>query len=404
MSRTALRLGLVAASCLAALAVAEVGLRIAKPEIGWRPFRDDFIGWSHKEYQNFEPDPRPPGGGGKPRILTLGDSFLAGSQLKRLDHRFPAVLQQALSDRVRCQVFATGGWGTDQQLFAFRQKGAPWQPDVVIVAFCANNDLANILSNSHGPDTLKPYFVLGDDGQLSLFDTYGTPLEADAEAGGARVGTPPQSYLLDYLRAHLLGTAGSRAADDADDDPEFAAVDPRYRLWRGRDPELPESIFELAPKLDWSPQLGVNSVTAYVHEDFPLNRYAWDLLEAILGQMRADVEAAGGELIMMLLPVTFRPQDARFIAGADFEHRFDTPDGPFTFRAAEPRDRLAAICARQGVRFFDPTVQFIPYVVENDLLLECWPDPANRHFAERAHFILGQLLAKYLRAEGLLRP
>jgi hypothetical protein len=112
--------------------------------------------------------------------------------------------------------------------------------------------------------------------------------------------------------------------------------------------------------------------------------------------MRDETDRIDARLIVMLLPVTYKPQDARFVAGGELEFRFQTPDGPFTYRAAEPRDRLERICGELGIELFDPTAEFIDIIVERDLVERAYPRPPDRHFSPVAHAILADQLHAYL--------
>lgn len=91
------------------------------------------------------------------RILFLGDSFMDSGGIA---NKFGELLNNyygAGSYVVR--TIATSGWGTDQAYIAFRNLGLPFQPEIVILAFCLWNDIANNLSCDHGDQT-KPFFVL----------------------------------------------------------------------------------------------------------------------------------------------------------------------------------------------------------------------------------------------------
>ena len=74
--------------------------------------------------------------------------------------------------------------------------------------------------------------------------------------------------------------------------PVYADVDSRYQQFM-RSPEKSAAIYALQAELDWSPQDGVNHVSAYIHEDFPLNTYQWQLFRCLLGQLNEEVAAAG---------------------------------------------------------------------------------------------------------------
>ena len=385
---------LLLGSLLSALLLAELFIRMFVPEIGWAQRKDAVIGWSSDEYRRF--DPTDDAAGGATRILFLGDSYLAGDGVSDLDNRFPVLLQAQLAGKVSTRILAAGGWGTDQQLIAFMQKGIDWKPDLVILAFCANNDTANILSHNDGPKKLKPYFVVKQDQSLELYAGDGHPLNYETmlrtdDARPVKDSQPLRSYLLDYTRAIIRSYA---APDDSDENNSAPSVDPRYKKFRYRE-EKKEEIYSKQSKLSWSPQHGVNHASAYIHEDFETNTYQWRLFAAILTRLREEVENAGGKLVVMLLPVIFNPEDPATIAGGSFARKFQTPDGYFTFRSVEPRERLQSISARAGVTFIDPTEDFIDRVVDNNLMKQVWPQN-NRHFSDLGHEILADLLTDHI--------
>jgi len=383
---------LVLGSTLVALLIAECSLRIFVPEIGWAQRKEPIIGWSSDEYQQF--DPKSSEDGIETRILFLGDSFLAGSGVSDLDKRFPILLQSQLNDKVSSRILAAGGWGTDQQLLAFMQKGELWAPDLVVLAMCPNNDISNILSHHWGPKNLKSYFVLEKSKRLKLYDGYGKPInyktifQTDDVKKGNRRQTI-RSYLVDYIRFTLNSPDFS---DLSDNNERYRFVDVRYRNFRYWE-ERWEEINKNQNKLSWSPQNSVNHVSAYIHENFEINTYQWRLFESILTKLKKEVENSGGKLVVVLMPVIFNPKDAETIAGGSFIKRFQTPDGYFTFRSIEPRERLQTISERVGVMFLDPTQDFIRLVVENNWMKEVWPDPQDRHFSDVGHEILAAVTA-----------
>jgi len=303
------------ASISAAFLIAEIFLRIFIPEIGWAQREEKIIGWSNDEYKLFEPSGRK--NETEKRILFVGDSFLAGSGVSDLDKRFPILLESMLNYKLSSRIIAAGGWGTDQQLLAFNQKGKFFKPDLVIVAFCANNDISDILSHNHGPKKLKPYFVIGKDEKMELYDGYGVPINygaifQDGDKNERQNGPLMRSYLVDYLR-HILKTRIS--SDKVNRIGNFESVDTLYRKFRFWE-ERPDELYKRQSELSWSPQNGVNHVSAYIHENFEINTYQWRLFEQILLKLKKEVEKSGGKLAVLLLPVIFNPEDLEAIVVA----------------------------------------------------------------------------------------
>ena len=383
-----IRLLLLLVSIMAVLVISEPVFRRLKPDLCWHCYAEPSLGWASGEY--LKVDPAADQIGSTRRLLFLGDSYLAGAGLAGLEERFPILVAGELPD-VQVRVMAAGGWGTDQQLLAFLQKGRSWHPDLVFLTFCANNDLSNNLSNSHGTQKMmKPYFQLGPAGSLQIHDHAGQPISL-ATLTVPSAGVPFHSFLYDFLVFRF-------SRRQSEPPPIFSEVDPRYQKFL-RQRERSSELYDLPGELAWSPQDGVNHVSAYIHESFPLNSYQWRLLRGLLQMLTTEVKAAGGQLVVMMLPVTLKPADPRFIVGGDLEHVFQTPSGPFTFRAAEPNERLAEICEELDIPYFDPSPRFTRLVREQDLLAACWPNPTDRHFSALGHRLLSELTTAYIRAE-----
>lgn len=384
---------LFAAFTAAGLLALEGATRVLAPQVGWRPFEDPELGWSTREYQRLDSD----GDGPKRRrrLLFLGDSYLAGSGVRTLGERFPALMQDALGDTARVRILASGGWGPDQQYLAFLRRGRPWAPDLVVVAFCANNDLVNVVSNRHPTAGRKPYFVPDGAGGLLFLDAEGAP--AFLPEGPLRTGVPPMSYLWDFLRFRIGGLFGRTEPEQ----PESGH--PPHGRPNGSEERLLE-VISLHSPLSWAPQEGGNHLSAYVHGDFPDTTYQWGLVEALLGELRDAVRDGGGRLAVMLLPTTLKARDLRFVVGSSFRFEFQTPRGLFTFRADEPRERLRGIAERLEVPLLDPTSAFLARVRAGDLAEEVWAAPPDRHFSRAGHEIMAELTLRELRKQGLLRP
>jgi len=390
------KLILLVGSLLMTMAFGELIIRVVYPELGRAQHYDSGLGWATVEYQKF--DASDPGEDQRARLLFLGDSFLAGSGVRSMADRFPVLLGEQHEDRLETRIFAAGGWGTDQQLLAFKEKGAAWRPDVVILAFCANNDISDILANDadYKHSKPKPYFAIEQD-VLVLFDSEGNPLDYDTYSQPHETSSWQfRSHFVDFVRHQLSGLNAAPDVSLAELEERYRRVDARYQQYgrrRFKDHDIRDEVFGSGDELTSSPQLEVTSLAAYIGEDFELNTYQWRVLEGIVGRLSEDVEAAGGRLFVMLLPVILGPREIHTITGGSFERRFETPDGPVTIRSAEPRERIVTMTQRLDIPLLDPTQDFIEFVTENDLLEETWPDETDRHFSELGHRFLADWLS-----------
>jgi len=375
-------------------AVAEYAVRVFLPQLAWRPFDDDYLGWSSLEYQNFLP---PPGGSEnragreEKMILVLGDSFLAGSGIERMNQRFSDRLGD-MPGGTRVVTFASGGWGTDQELLAFIEKGKALSPDLVMIAFCAQNDLMNIVSNSDSQGVYakyKPYFEIGAGGGLELFSSTGRPMDILRTPRVQRAAQ--RSYFLDLLRFHLDPQPNVFRANFGDADPFY--YDHHY--WEQRDPDL-----VAARTLDYFPPDGISKLSPYYTQDYETNTRQWRLMEKILGRF---VEEAGGArvmLVMLPVPFSFQADSPDYIVGSGLEITYETPGGGLKINLDEPGRRLAGICARAGITFFDPTDEFIAEVRSRGVFNEFYP---GDHFTAHAHALLAEQIHSFLvKNPGLL--
>jgi hypothetical protein len=155
------------------------------PLVGWRP-RPAVAGWYSGEVDNYisinqegyrdidHPVAKPPG---VYRILLLGDSMSEGVEVAFQDlywKRLESILPQCPAfggRRIELISFAVNGYGTAQEYLTFREHGAKYRPDLVLLAFFTGNDFTDNVK-ALGQHRDRPYFVLHD-GRLALEQTAG---------------------------------------------------------------------------------------------------------------------------------------------------------------------------------------------------------------------------------------
>jgi lysophospholipase L1-like esterase len=76
------------------------------------------------------------------RIVVLGDSIAAGLKVLENDRIFPVILERDLRARglpVEVINFGVSGYNTRQEVETFKEKGLPFEPDLVLLGYCLND-------------------------------------------------------------------------------------------------------------------------------------------------------------------------------------------------------------------------------------------------------------------------
>lgn len=234
-----LRRGLMAAALAAmslglAVGLAEVAARALFPDWAPRTGRlanfwqyDPVVGWAHRpgmsgRFESFgfatdvhinrhgfrgpEHDyaPRP----GVRRAVVLGDSFVWGFGVEERDS-FTSLLQDKLGPGAEVINLGVSGYSNDQELLVYRNEGARYQPDLVILVVAANDVANNALPTAYVVYG-KPLFVLGDDGNLTLTNQ---PVPETSWVRKALFDLASRSYLLNQLNRLRESSRVSGALD-----------------------------------------------------------------------------------------------------------------------------------------------------------------------------------------------
>ncbi len=177
------KLLLTGASTLIALAMVEAALRLA--DISYPNFyqvdpvlgitlRPDASGWNRTEGEvyvqinqagfrdDFHPIEKPPN---TVRIAVLGDSYSEAIQVE-LDKTFWSIMEKELpqcpaigGQSVEVLNFGVSGYGTAQELLLLRARVWEYEPDIVILAVTAENDISDNYRDLKLVDYV-PYFDL----------------------------------------------------------------------------------------------------------------------------------------------------------------------------------------------------------------------------------------------------
>lgn len=133
---------------------------------------------------------------GVTRILALGDSFVWGFGVAQ-DELFSEIIER---DNPRIEVINMGvsGYGTDQQFLTYTEEGYKYHPDLVVLAFYANDYTEIATSLSYGYP--KPCATI-DDGNLTFWNV---PVPRTAETERKMYGNPETMFgrVKKFLRRH----------------------------------------------------------------------------------------------------------------------------------------------------------------------------------------------------------
>jgi hypothetical protein len=320
------RLALVAMGLLLPLLVLEIGVRVVNlappatpnPTI-WEPH--PLLGWWHipnsggvfySDYNEFAADVRINARGlrdreigydnptGAFRVLSLADSFgealqvdLADTYHKQLEN----LLAESLEQPVEVLNAGVGGWGTDQEAIFYVAEGFRYNPDVVLLTFFVRNDAVNnygpLEIERNGGRQQKEFFTLTAEGKLvppPVQEEIATEVQTHPDHAGrdeVRKDPPPLLSLSDTLwRTSAL----------------YRLLVPYFR-------DIPPVVQQLGP----SGILGGEGVIRAGHPTTPVPFFvyqyppdqeftaAWVLTEALIAQLRDEVEKRGAKLVVVIV-------------------------------------------------------------------------------------------------------
>jgi lysophospholipase L1-like esterase len=143
--------------------------------------------------------------GDRTRVVVLGDSIAFGFGVSD-EQSFPALLD-ARDNGMEAGNFAVQGYGPGQELLVLQRDGLRVDPDVVVLALCLRNDLADAVLPValYNGVTPRPHFRLVGE-QLVLEDTL-------PRSAAARVVGWLRDYSQLYNRASALLTAPPKPAE-----------------------------------------------------------------------------------------------------------------------------------------------------------------------------------------------
>jgi lysophospholipase L1-like esterase len=381
-------LWLVAGSLCFALLLCEGALRIAgvayngsffqgDTQRGWalRPNAEGWLIGETKNYRRINSDglhdrehalAKPPH---TLRIAVLGDSCTEGAE-QPIAKVFVSVLGQQLahcsalgSKQVEVINFGVSGYGTAQELLTLRSQVWKYNPDIVLLAFYAGNDVFNNhrdLNPSSGADQC-PYFVFRND-RLVLDDSFrhAPDLRKSAmwwQALRAQIVNHSRVVQLIYsaLNAYRQRAAGKHLSAKASE----------VQL-----PDMDDQIY-------WPTK--------------PKVKEAWRVTEALLSTMNREVRTHGAEFWIVSL---WTSQQVSPNPGTrqQFCHKLGLANLSY------PDLRIQALATKEQIPLILLAPAVAAYTEEHNVFVNggVLLPPGTGHFNELGHRLAGNLIASEL--------
>ncbi len=349
---------LVLVSLAFACAAAEVGLRLAgyaalydvysKPELFWQ--HDERLGWSltpgaRGRYRGPRPFPMefdstieinslglrgpdlPVRQPGELRVVLLGDSFVAGFEVEQQE-TFAALLEAQLRGRferpLRVINASVRGYGTDQSLLWFRERGRGLRPDLVVAVFSANDFEDNVTLHRVRRPFGKGAFALRPSGALELV---GVPVPRYELCSAVVLNAAYETVRIDgaLSRAACMLQAGL-----ADHSALFtllatglARLPALVRLLQGvGEPDPEGAALAAAWRASAAAELRVAGVPAAAPSSPERGALEGELTTALLQALASDVRASGARFLLLMTPSHWERVDLRALRADQIDPRF----------------------------------------------------------------------------------
>ena len=266
------------------------------------------------------------------RVLLLGDSMVFGTGVE-MGSRCGDILETRLGPGVEVLNAAVAGWGTDQEFLFLCREGFALQPDIVVLALCLSNDVANnMLTHELHGTAPKPRFFL-----------QGTELTWNPPA----LPSTPQARPLQWLkRSRLLHFVGRHV-----------------RLLEAR--RRPRAPVAPAPYHSDDLESDRSHWAVFKQQYSPRLESAFQVTEALITATHDSCAARGVPLLLFAFPLKFEVEPEARARELEY-YGYDATW--FDLRA--PYLRLQRLAAQLGVPFVHPVDTFITATARRPLFFD----------------------------------
>jgi len=330
------------------------------------------------------------------RILSLADSFGEALQVELADtyhKQLETQLMASLDRPVEVLNAGVGGWGTDQEAIFYVAEGFRYNPDVVLLSFFVRNDVVN----SYGPLEIrrnggrqqKQFFSLTPTGALIAPSSDNDSAEniIHEESKSAELSTPP----VDKTRPLL---------NFADGLWQYSAL---YRFMVPYLRDIPSVVQQLGP----SGILGGEGVIRANHPTIPIPFFiyqtppnaefeaAWQLTEAIIKQLRDEVEQRGATLAVVIISAPEQLHATEWEAMLSRNPAMQTDQWDLTY----PNQRLSDFLTAEAIPHLDLLPHFQQAIAHNPTTPLHFRH--DQHWTPAGHALAAQTIHQFLLTEVL---
>ena len=228
------------------------------------------------------------------RIAVLGDSYAEAMQVP-MEETFWSVLERQLKGcpalaRREPEVinFGVSGYGTAQELLMLSHRVWPYNPDIVLLAFFAGNDVRNN-SRVLEQDDLRPYYVF-QNGEL-------VPDLNFRDSSQFRFG---QTWLGQWKHRILNAARVYQVYDHAKAIAKARGAQRRAPSFGVQEANAANSADSNPGVKSWDgvAEAGLDSMV-YLEPRDPVWKEAWEVTEGLVVHMRDEVKEKGAEFLVV---------------------------------------------------------------------------------------------------------
>jgi len=400
LRKTLNKLGLILFGVLVGAGAAEFGLRIIgfsypqfyalDPSLGYS-LRPNIEGWYRKEgasYVRINSDglrdrehstSKPPD---TIRLAVIGDSYTEAMHVE-MDQTFWRVAETILPNcpdlggkKIEVINFGVSGYGTAQEFLMLHQRVWQYSPDVVLLAVTTNNDVSD---NSRALKKANdiPYFVYTD-GRLTLDDSF-----KETKSYHVRRSAPSRlvSWIQDHSRSIQLLSSASRS----------------FKYWMAARKARSAATKSAETKdLMQGDEPGIENAV-YKERNDPVWNDAWRVTEALIAQMRDEATSRNARFVVVTLSQGIQVYPDPKVRQKFIDH-YGISDLFY------PDHQFEKICERQNVPAIILGPRLQDYAERNKVYLHGFgSDIGNGHWNQLGHRIAGELIARDLCADGILK-